>query len=455
MGVSVAIVTCISTRRGRSAMMSILGPSILRSLDRRIAYSLYIGMDTGDTFRHAAELRRLVHPVQVHIRHFAQRTPKRIPWNDILRAAWQDGNEYAMRVNDDTEFVGRNWTRRAIDRLQAFRPPNVGVVGPTCMQGNSRILTHDFVHLPTHMSIFDGLYYPSVFRNWYLDDWISLVYGAHRTEKMRDWRVTHHTQFYGTRYTPDVGARRFVKTEVGRGQERIRTWLSRWAVVVTVNHGFFDMFQNWWHHFRALRMDLPVYAIAEDHSVYRKLRHMHPSLYARLVDGGANVAMTYDTSGYKRMVSRRARHLLSVMQDTTRRILYTDVDTVWLSDPRPYMTGVVDVWGGVDDVIGERAYLCTGFLGFRHNNRTLELLRRWDRALETPQLNQPVFNRLLEPGIAVQPLSRSRFPSGNLYFSTDPRYHSHAIVVHNNFIQGKSAKIARFKHAGLWNPQFE
>ena len=59
---------------------------------------------------------------------------------------------------------------------------SVGVVGPLCRQGNQQILTHDFVHR-THMEIFDMNYYPPELVDWWMDDWISFVYGSQRSMK--------------------------------------------------------------------------------------------------------------------------------------------------------------------------------------------------------------------------------------------------------------------------------
>jgi hypothetical protein len=42
-------------------------------------------------------------------------------------------------------------------------------------------MTHDLVH-KTHMEIFD-MYYPAVLSDWWMDDWISKVYGKTRTQK--------------------------------------------------------------------------------------------------------------------------------------------------------------------------------------------------------------------------------------------------------------------------------
>ena len=44
----------------------------------------------------------------------------------------------------------------------------------------------------THMRIFNGSYYPPELSDWYMDDWISRVYGRRRTTKhaeLGEWIV--------------------------------------------------------------------------------------------------------------------------------------------------------------------------------------------------------------------------------------------------------------------------
>ena len=138
---------------------------------------------------------------------------------------------------------------------------------------------------------------------------------------------------------------------------------------------------------------------------------------------------------------------------------------------------------------------------------TLHVLTDWDAQLsKTPQLNQPLFNRLIHqartqaiPELHLKPssheqgplvtlslkvgaLDRSLFPSGDLYFggkegvresapnsrasargkdvhsshellhsSHELLRHRGAVVVHNNWIVGKEHKVRRFENARLWS----
>lgn len=94
--------------------------------------------------------------------------------NCAISQAYEDGAEYWYRVNDDTLLNTPDWIHDFNRALLSFDPPNVGIVGPTDNL-NDRILTYDYVHR-THWEIF-GFQYPPFLRNWWCDDWITLVYG--------------------------------------------------------------------------------------------------------------------------------------------------------------------------------------------------------------------------------------------------------------------------------------
>jgi hypothetical protein len=126
------------------------------------SYRMYIGYDIGDLFfdlKTNTDQMRAWFQSQVTIP--AQRNGINISlvimgfWNELKKpgpmfnflsaAAVADGADYVYRINDDTEFV-TPWARMFVRALQELSPMNVGVVGPLCKQGNTRILTHDFVH---------------------------------------------------------------------------------------------------------------------------------------------------------------------------------------------------------------------------------------------------------------------------------------------------------------------
>jgi hypothetical protein len=140
----------------------------------------------------------------------------------MARAAYEAGADYFYRLNDDTEITG-HWPVAFVKSLQSLSPP-YGVVGPTCKQGNTAILTHDFVHR-YHMEIFEMNYYPPELVDWWMDDWISVVYGYKRTFEGKQSPVIHHTGAHGQRY--EVDRKNFEKLQglVNDGREKIRKWM--------------------------------------------------------------------------------------------------------------------------------------------------------------------------------------------------------------------------------------
>jgi len=219
----------------RSALAVFLIPSLLATFEpEKFEYRLYIGVDVGDSFyEDEATVRRLellVPGVTVEVSPFRVTEKHHIPFNEILRKATADGADFLVRVNDDTEFVTPEWTSMGVAALRKLDPPNIGVVGPRVRSGgsggpkiNSQILTHDMVH-KVHMDIFEGKYYPTVFHNQFLDDWITFAYG-HRTVFIDEWNVIHHTQFLGTRYNADANMGKQVQPEVRKAEKKIRDYL--------------------------------------------------------------------------------------------------------------------------------------------------------------------------------------------------------------------------------------
>ncbi|KAL7531099.1 hypothetical protein ACHAWF_003629 [Thalassiosira exigua] len=233
----VAIVMNTRSKKGwksinDSSLHSLLIPSIINSITetelRLYRIELVLGYDQGDIFwektANRAELERGCNFATSWICVKKNKArPQQIPFNPILRATYEYKADYIVRINDDSEFVTSGWITKGTSCLTSYSPPNVGVVGPTCSQGNKRILTHDMVHR-THLDIFPD-YYPDEFDNWWLDDWISHVYGENRTTKLADWKMVHHTTKHGRRYKKDESLKKHLEPTLMRGRQRIDDYL--------------------------------------------------------------------------------------------------------------------------------------------------------------------------------------------------------------------------------------
>jgi hypothetical protein len=191
-------------------------------------YRILIGYDTGDSlFDNETTLQALHTWSQSHTvtltTHFVP-NPHHKPgpvMNYLSNHAYSIGCDFLYRINDDTEFL-TPWTSAFVSALASFSPPNIGVVGPTCHEGNTAILTHDFVHR-SHIYIF-GSHYPTELTDWWLDDWISLVYGDDKTLKLPQVTVLHHV--LATRYEVTWSSMRLLKTLVEKGNTTLFNFLS-------------------------------------------------------------------------------------------------------------------------------------------------------------------------------------------------------------------------------------
>lgn len=197
-------------------------PSIYKTLQPGYEYNIYIGINRGDYIENVSQtLKKMFDRIQVVVTTMKTFT-KTV--NGIARKAYADGMEYMVRINDDTSFQSQNWTSAGIEVLRSYKPPNVGVVGPVCHEGNTKILTHDMVHR-THLDIFD-YYYPTFFDNWWADDWITRVYEPGRSTRLKNWFVKHHLGTHTTRYSVDFKKKNRLETTITYDRQRMNEFCS-------------------------------------------------------------------------------------------------------------------------------------------------------------------------------------------------------------------------------------
>jgi len=136
-----------------------------------------------------------------------------------------------------------------------------------------------------------------------------------------------------------------------------------WTVLVTVSSGFQDMFDNWWHFFSLLKLSLHVIVVAEDNATYTRYKNnINFTVVKGLSQSHGEKTFYYNTKQYKALVSKRPTYILQFIERGLN-VIYSDVDTIWLKDPRPFFTGDYDMWGAAD--ADSPFYFCTRFMAFK------------------------------------------------------------------------------------------
>ena len=230
-----------------------------------------------------------------------------------------------------------------------------------------------------------------------------------------------------------------------------KTSEAEFTVVVTVSHGFDDMFRNWLYWFWQTGVRTRLVVFAEDQTTYLKYKDCNNFIVKQVTNDSAGDAFSYNTKAYNKLVSRRPRILLNAMHEYGN-VLYSDIDLVWKQSPFPWLVGDHDLWA-LDD--RRREDVCTGFIGMRKSSVVVSLLAAWAEFQEMSQgLNQQHFNKLLRSFRgSVHHLSMLQFANGYDYFENKTKYDESAIVViHNNWIVGKDNKRQRFVDRNLWQP---
>ena len=163
---------------------------------------MFIGYDAGDPFYDtAAGQAALVAWFERHVRNPLQdraihidlvpvrvANPVKKPgpvFNAVAQRARSADADFFYRINDDTMML-TPWTAAFTCVLCSLGPP-YGVVGPVETEHDD-FLTHDFVHR-THVEIF-GDYYPPSLSDWWMDNWISQVYGSLRSLRLASVKVS-------------------------------------------------------------------------------------------------------------------------------------------------------------------------------------------------------------------------------------------------------------------------
>lgn len=146
---------------------------LIPSLGNYHEMTIYAGYDEGDpVFKHQVNRDYIKKLVNIKFFELPKTGWLTFIWNYLFVEAYADGNKYFVQLNDDVKFLKSDWLTSSISML---KEDDMGVVGFNDITWRCRLYTQTLVNR-NHYKIFKGHYFPLSLRNWYSDNWITLVY---------------------------------------------------------------------------------------------------------------------------------------------------------------------------------------------------------------------------------------------------------------------------------------
>ncbi len=159
----------------------------------------------------------------------------------------------------------------------------------------------------------------------------------------------------------------------------------------------------------------------------------HPRILEQLVEvESSDIPVSYlewDTPAFNRLMKYRFPALRAILAEGGQ-VIYCDVDVIWLRNPLPYLSSVLDryTWACQTETFDEfPPHFCLGFFALSGRNQTLEIIDHHISRYQgdDQKSDQMVFRDILleNPLYLAQifPLPEGLFPIGLLYRSLDKR----------------------------------
>lgn len=277
------------------------------------------------------------------------------------------------------------------------------------------------------------------------------------------------------------------------------------------NYAYLHFAQNWWSQVRSIgRHDQVVVAAldAQTLQAWRELR-VHVLDFSEFGDASDFRGIGADQARFRRMGAMKVKAFHALLS-MGRRVLVSDVDTVWTADPEPFLRSIENVDVGVTSDCLSRAadqnkrgdnrrfnpagvWFCghnpgnsfgatfnTGVLFLLPTPAMLAFTQRWVDKLLAPtedwhMEDQRAFNELVmdhfyptraaaghetdgdvvlaaNGTLRLTPLPAAKFCGGHTFFVQQSGRPGECFNVHVTFTEGGiHGKLWRLKEAGLWN----
>ena len=232
-------------------------------------------------------------------------------------------------------------------------------------------------------------------------------------------------------------------------------------VLAYVDSAYLDMAENFFKTSLKPHRIRNVLFVASDRRCCRKLRQRHGvACYVLCEDAQASEHTTYGESGFISKMNYRTDVILEAIEHGYT-VLHTDTDMVYVKNPLKH----INCSRGCDlAILMERGMTHNaGFVYVRPTERGISLYRQMrNLSIVEPtmdhqnQLNKVIIRMKKSRLFNYIRLPNSSFSSGIVYFEEGERMFandnpsSDIVVIHNNWIVSKEAKIYRFKEHLMW-----
>ena len=133
----VAVCVCVRSRAvdfvtniRYTPLMNTLVPSFRRTTAKKDDARLYVAIDSDDFYFN--RYLKVIQSVGTVVIVNKTTLNGRFPFNEITQRAQDDGAEYIVRVNDDTEFVTVGWVQIGKKALSEIHTQNMSHTTPIC-----------------------------------------------------------------------------------------------------------------------------------------------------------------------------------------------------------------------------------------------------------------------------------------------------------------------------------
>ncbi|CAM9232206.1 unnamed protein product, partial [Scytosiphon promiscuus] len=237
------------------------------------------------------------------------------------------------------------------------------------------------------------------------------------------------------------------------------------VIVTNVNCGYLDMATNFLQSVRRAARNVKILFVAMDEVAFDFLDALAPGCTVLFNQEGSERKHSIKAGRwldqiFKEQTTVRPSILLAIMKQGYR-VLWSDADTIWLGNaltvlPVPQDNAIMVM----APLFGPNK--CTCFLYLDHTPNVELLLELWIKNLLENEFrhDQVAFQHPLadmqKAGLRLEIVPEEVLPAGNKVFSNNflkkkyELYKDTILVVHNNEIVGHSAKVQRFRKAGLW-----